>query len=348
VLAGSRRGGDADNLARTALKDQKVTEADVVAGNGYGVRHVGLFGASGRADRSRARGAYTDVNFFPVNMIMMLLLMMMGTPRQLVGSTVETVTEGMVVSIFIIVTHLVGGLGSRRVDGLLSDADFFTGSLLVAWSWVNSGTTDTNLFVVGGGLLLEAWRVNSGTGNTGLLAIGWLGSGRIYGLIESDLFAIAGLELGSVLTFGEVKLSLVGVTAVMRKLDGDVSVVVSALVWKVDVDVGFGVFDFGSSLFADVDIFSAARTVLAIFFTSDMDLFLSELAGTRRERGVGGDRRVFTFPSDALLMSVGKIDLSLDVCLLDGLLFCDVVSIRRRENAERDRNAGVKIQRADL
>lgn len=88
--------------------------------------------------------------------------------------------------------------------------------------------------------------------------------------------------------------------------------------------------------------------MLAILFTSDMDLFLSELAGTRMRREVGGDRRVGTFPSDALLMSVGKIDLSLDVCLLDGLLFYGVVSIRRRENAERDRNAGVKIQCADL
>jgi hypothetical protein len=80
-----------------------------------------------------------------------------------------------------------------------------------------------------------------------------------------------------------------------------------------------------------------------------MDLFLSVLAGTRRK--VGGDRRVgvFTFPSDALLVSVGKIDLTLDVSLLGGLLFLfgDVL-IRRRENAKGDRNAGVKIQCADL
>jgi hypothetical protein len=37
VLASGRRGGDADDLARTALKDQEITEADVVAGNGDGV-----------------------------------------------------------------------------------------------------------------------------------------------------------------------------------------------------------------------------------------------------------------------------------------------------------------------
>jgi ABC-type glucose/galactose transport system permease subunit len=108
---------------------------------------------------------------------------------------------------------------------------------------VDSGTTDTNFFTIGG--LLEAWRVNSGTGNTGFLAIGWLELGRVYScLIDTDLFTISGLELGSVLTFSEVKLGLVFVTTVV-KVDGDISVVASA-VWKIDVDVSFGVLVFGS------------------------------------------------------------------------------------------------------
>ena len=33
VLAGLRRGGDADHLARTTLEDQKISNADVVARN---------------------------------------------------------------------------------------------------------------------------------------------------------------------------------------------------------------------------------------------------------------------------------------------------------------------------
>ena len=37
VLAGGGRGGNADDLARAALKDQEITEADVVAWNGDGV-----------------------------------------------------------------------------------------------------------------------------------------------------------------------------------------------------------------------------------------------------------------------------------------------------------------------
>ena len=44
VLASGAGGGDADDLARAALKDQDVAHADVVAGDGNGVR-----GALGRA-----------------------------------------------------------------------------------------------------------------------------------------------------------------------------------------------------------------------------------------------------------------------------------------------------------
>jgi len=54
VLAGCRRGSDADNLARTALEDQEVAETDVVAGNGDGVGGVGFIDGSGGADRSWA------------------------------------------------------------------------------------------------------------------------------------------------------------------------------------------------------------------------------------------------------------------------------------------------------
>lgn len=82
---------------------------------------------------------------------------------------------------------------------------------------------------------------------------------------------------------------------------------------------------------------------MTILFTGDMNLFLLVLARTRRK--VGGDRGVLTFPSDALL-SVGKIDLSLDVSLGD--LFLCVAPVRRREDAEGNGNAGVKVQVAGL
>lgn len=47
VLASLSRGGDADDLARTALQDQQVADPDVVAGDGDGVgNHLGGSGAA--------------------------------------------------------------------------------------------------------------------------------------------------------------------------------------------------------------------------------------------------------------------------------------------------------------
>jgi hypothetical protein len=55
VLASLRRGGDADDLARAALEDQEITDADVVAGDGNGVggSHLACGRGSGGDVRSR-------------------------------------------------------------------------------------------------------------------------------------------------------------------------------------------------------------------------------------------------------------------------------------------------------
>lgn len=53
------------------------------------------------------------------------------------------------------------------------------------------------------------------------------------------------------------------------------------------------------SLVADVDVFSAARTVVTLLFTGDMDYFLSLVFLVAGRRKVGSVRRVLTVPSDA-------------------------------------------------
>lgn len=79
---------------------------------------------------------------------------------------------------------------------------------------------------------------------------------------------------------------------------------------------------------------------MVFLFTTDVDLFLVLL--TRRE--VGGERRV-SFPSDALL-TLRKVDFTLDVSL--GGCLGIVAPVRRWEDAEGDRDAGVKVQVDDL
>ena len=55
VLASLRGGGDADDLARAALEDQEIANADVVAGDGDGVggRHLACGCGGGRNVRGR-------------------------------------------------------------------------------------------------------------------------------------------------------------------------------------------------------------------------------------------------------------------------------------------------------
>lgn len=61
VLAGGRGGGDADDLAGTALEHQEVTQADVVAGDGDGV---------GKASIRLTTGAGSGANNVDLNALM--------------------------------------------------------------------------------------------------------------------------------------------------------------------------------------------------------------------------------------------------------------------------------------
>ena len=85
-------------------------------------------------------------------------------------------------------------------------------------------------------------------------------------------------------------------------------------------------------------VFSAARTAFTVLFV-DFDFFLlvpSTIFSAwkrRRERGVLG---FVTFPSDALVGLSLYPDAS--------SLFSSVAPVRRREDTERDRDSGVKVQ----
>jgi hypothetical protein len=162
VLASGSRGGNSDDLARTSLKDQEITETNVVTWDGDSVGSVGWLGGGG----TRTLGAwssYGNVNLFPINMVVMM------TSKDTISSTVETVTEGMMVTIFIIVTHL--GFGdSRTVYGFLRDARFFTNTFGLVAAWFDGLFREVNLF---SDWLAEAWWwINSRAGDTNLFGIG--------------------------------------------------------------------------------------------------------------------------------------------------------------------------------
>lgn len=98
VLASGSRGGDTDDLARTALQDQEITDADVVAGDGDGVGRIAR--ALREADRlalNRALARTADIDL-DINLLITAAAEGMADA---VGNTVSRVTEGVVVAVFV-------------------------------------------------------------------------------------------------------------------------------------------------------------------------------------------------------------------------------------------------------
>jgi len=125
VLASGSGGGNADDLARTTLKDQEIAEADVVGWDGDSVGSVGWFGAGRASSRSGGWAIFivvTHVGF--------------GETRRIYGL-------GRDANFFTDRLCWVTG----RVDGLFSETDLFS-DWLADGGRVNSGTANTNLLTV--------------------------------------------------------------------------------------------------------------------------------------------------------------------------------------------------------
>jgi hypothetical protein len=143
VLASLSRGGDADDLARTALQDQQVADPDVVAGDGDG---VGNHGAGGGVALSRSfltgsgagNFAVTDNDILFDTLDAFLLRLGVGVVRvvvvvvaavdgveNFVRCAVETVTEAVVVAVFVVISHVTLVLATGCVDSSLGYANLF-------------------------------------------------------------------------------------------------------------------------------------------------------------------------------------------------------------------------------
>lgn len=213
VLASLSRGGDADDLARTALQDQQVADPDVVAGDGDGVgnhgaarggaaggREVGLLAGSRGGDLAVTDD---DVFFDTVGAVVAVLVVVLVVVvrasvdgvENFVRGAVKSVAERVVVAVFVVISHVTFVLLARSVD---------------------SSATHVNLFVEGDGLTVRV------PGLSWVLArVGGLG------------FPLTGL---SVVFFG------VGSSAVTELSLGQVDVLVLTLVGAVlNVDLVVGV-----------------------------------------------------------------------------------------------------------
>lgn len=147
VLAGLGRGGDADDLARTALQDQQVADPDVVARDGDGVGNhgagwggaggggvVGLLAGSGGGDLGVTDD---DVLFDVLGAVLVLVFVVVVVAavdgvENSVGDAVKSVAERVVVAVFVVISHIT----------------------LVLTSGLDSSLGHANLFVVGDGFTI--------------------------------------------------------------------------------------------------------------------------------------------------------------------------------------------------
>lgn len=146
VLAGLGGDGDTDHLAGTALEDQDVADAHEVAGDGHGL-------GGGAAASTGLDNAHILTNTVPetnwsaivssddniltvvvIMMVMVMVVMVMERVHDAVGSAFHTTTEGVVVTVVVVVAHLasrgvinhslglvnleVGGRGRSGSNGL--------------------------------------------------------------------------------------------------------------------------------------------------------------------------------------------------------------------------------------
>lgn len=304
VLASLSGSGDANDLARTALEHEQVTNADVVAWDGDGVGHASVLDAAGRAFVARSRhldfAVGDDYLFFTLNnlwagrVVVVTTLVALEWVEDAVGSAVKTVTEGVVVTVFVVISHikLVTTTG-RTVDGTL-----FNLYLLVEGNGLTLGVVLSVLLARIGGLVLPTTRSTVLLGEWGG-AVTELSLGDIDAGIDVDLgsWSVTGRILAVVDAVLDVDLG-VGVTlvrlAVSLAFDVDLYARVDVLLLLIAADACV------ADVFADILTSASAGCAVAVFF-GDADVLAEAVVSTGRG-GLLRDLEFLTsiFPSSAL------------------------------------------------
>jgi len=327
VLAGLGRCRNADDLARAALEDQKVADADVVARNGDSV------GAALTLDETNIATGWCTIlvncdllaNFGGTTVVMVVVPTAEGV-HDFIRSTLQTAAEAVVLTLVVVVTHLLFVLNGSLVDndlggmiglGVVNRVAFSALALagvlyvvcrvLLKVNTTTSGRCVALVLDVVGGVVVPF------VGRLGALAVASLGNVE---LIVLNVLAIVDYFLAKVVSVSTAGITLnvdLNVCAAVGLLLGAVSALTSDLYLRSET----------VTFFVDADLFLAARTVFLGY--------------------VGLEGSVTILPSDALLG-----DLCLDLGVLFDALFRTLVLVAGWEDAEGDWYLGVKVQVADF
>lgn len=130
MLAGLGRSSDANDLARTTLKNQEIANADVMAGDSDGVRWTSTLCVTGGAG-----SRHGDFAFFN-NDVFLSVVTVVGSVngvKDTVGSAVQSVAKRVVVTVLVVVSHvtLVLSLWLDGSTGLRLDPNFLLNGCIV-------------------------------------------------------------------------------------------------------------------------------------------------------------------------------------------------------------------------
>lgn len=304
MLAGLCRGGDADDLARTALEDQEVTNADVVAWDSDGVGGTSIAGwAVWALVRSWGRhgdfavldnNVFLTLNYFVlVGVVAVVVAVAFEWVKNAVGSAVETVTERVVLALFVVISHVkaVATSFARAVEDTFLDLDLF-----VEANRLTLAVSFTCYVSRVGALLLPTTRSSVLLGEWGG-AVTKVPLGKIDWVVVVDLctWSVTGWVLAVVDAVLNFDLS-VGVTLVwlVVALAVNVNLYASVDVLLVAADALVAVFN--ANVFTSV---SSSCGAVAVFF-GDADVFAVAVVSTGRALLLLSIAVLSVFPSSAL------------------------------------------------
>jgi hypothetical protein len=116
VLAGLGGDRDADDLAGATLEDQDVANADEVARDGDGLANGAAVAGLDNTDSCLGGRFFASVSF-----LALMVVVVVGV-QDVVGSALNAATEGVVLTLVVVVTHLASWGGFT--NGGLRDLDF--------------------------------------------------------------------------------------------------------------------------------------------------------------------------------------------------------------------------------
>lgn len=223
VLAGLGGDRDADDLARAALKDQDVADADEVAGDGDGLASGAAVAGLDDADILTWSSDLTGVR-----------LLMVGVGEGVhdtVGSALNAAAEGVVLAFVVVVTHFASG-GGVTGSGL---RDVYLGPGGVTSTGLNFTEVDV-VFLVRVGLRLVGPVVRD-------VGLGLVTVGGVYGLtittVVRDVEVVGGRGTLTVVSLSEVELVLDDfIVDLSTVLVVDGRLLVTGVAWKGSAHMG--------------------------------------------------------------------------------------------------------------